>query len=82
MAISLVAAVLHGLLRGEWFRRLLAGISLTMPVLPEDFTPIPDIFLTQLAQSDAGAPTVFIRCLSGKLGGGDDMALDKTGDKK
>ena len=45
VAISLLVFVLYGLMRGNWINGLLAGITLAMSVLPEEFMVVLTVFM-------------------------------------
>ena len=45
MALSAVLVLLHGLLRGDWIGGALAGITLAMAMLPEEFGLILTVFM-------------------------------------
>jgi Ca2+-transporting ATPase len=42
---SVVLAVVYGLLHGEWVKGILAGITLAMATLPEEFPLVLTVFL-------------------------------------
>ena len=44
LVLSLGATVMYGLLRGDWLQAILAGIALSMSLLPEEFPVILAIF--------------------------------------
>lgn len=44
-ALSLLVLLLYGALRGDWLNGLLAGITLAMSILPEEFTVILTVFM-------------------------------------
>jgi Ca2+-transporting ATPase len=44
VAVSLAVTVLYGMRSGEWLPAILAGIALTMSLLPEEFTVIMTVF--------------------------------------
>ena len=45
LALSMAMAVLYGLLRGDWLAAILAGITLAMSLLPEEFALILAVFM-------------------------------------
>ena len=47
LAAALVA-LLHGILRGGWLEGLLAGVTLAMAILPEEFPVVLTVFLALL----------------------------------
>ncbi len=46
LSLCLVVFLLFGLLQGDWVRGLLAGLTLTMSMLPEEFAVVLMVFLT------------------------------------
>lgn len=44
-ALAVLVALLHVLLRGAWLDGLLAGITLAMAILPEEFPVVLTVFL-------------------------------------
>ncbi len=46
LGVSLLAAVLYGLLRGGWLDGLLSGIALAMSLLPEELPVVLTLFMT------------------------------------
>ena len=55
LAVSLLAALLYGLLRGSWLDALLAGIALEMSMLPEEFPLVLSVFMVMGAWRISGA---------------------------
>ncbi len=45
LALCVFVVVLYGLTRGNWLQGLLAGITLAMALLPEEFPVVLNIFL-------------------------------------
>src|SRR6185437_4722504 len=45
LSLSALAALLYGLLRGEWLQGLLGGIALAMSMLPEEFPLVLTVFM-------------------------------------
>ena len=46
LAVSLIVVVLYGLTRGDWMEGVLAGISLAMSALPQEFPMVLIVFLS------------------------------------
>ncbi|MFA7585824.1 MAG: cation-translocating P-type ATPase [Novosphingobium sp.] len=80
LAVSVLAGVLFGLLRGGWLDALLAGIALAMSMLPEELPVVLTLFLTMGALRLSR-----VRVLSRRgaaiesLGAATVLCTDKTG---
>ncbi len=79
-AISLLVVVLYGIMRGDWFNGLLAGITLAMSLLPEEFTVILTVFMALGAWriSRNGVLTRRLPVIEA-LGSATVLCVDKTG---
>ncbi|HJV73296.1 MAG TPA: cation-translocating P-type ATPase [Noviherbaspirillum sp.] len=79
-AISLLVVILYGLSRGDWINGLLAGISLAMSVLPEEFTLILAIFMALGAWRISRSQVLTRRTpVIETLGSATVLCVDKTG---
>ncbi|MGZ3630172.1 MAG: cation-translocating P-type ATPase, partial [Ktedonobacteraceae bacterium] len=80
IAFCLVVVILYGLTRGNWLNGLLAGITLAMSLLPEEFPVVLTIFLAlgawRIAQNE-----VLTRRMPAveTLGSATVLCVDKTG---
>ncbi len=79
-AVSVVAVVLYGLLRGGWLDAMLAGIALGMSMLPEEFPVVLTVFMVMSAWRISRA-RVLTRWASAieTLGFATVLCTDKTG---
>jgi Ca2+-transporting ATPase len=80
LVLSLALAVLFWLLRGDWLQALLAGITLGMSLLPQEFAVIMIVFLA-LGAGRLAARQVLTRRLNAieTLGTTTVLCVDKTG---
>ena len=80
IAISLVVALLYGLLRGTWLEAALAGIALGMSMLPEEFPVVLTIFLAMGAMRMSRVKVLARRAAAIEtLGSASVLCTDKTG---
>ena len=80
LAVSLLAALLYGLLRGSWLDALLAGIALEMSMLPEEFPLVLSVFMVMGAWRISGARVLTRRASAIEaLGAATILCTDKTG---
>ncbi|MBF0536637.1 MAG: cation-translocating P-type ATPase [Nitrospirae bacterium] len=80
LLLCVIAAIVHGVLQGNWLNGLLAGITLAMAILPEEFPVVFAVFLAlgawRMAQKNIltrKAPSVET------LGAASVLCVDKTG---
>jgi P-type Ca2+ transporter type 2C len=79
-AISLLAVLLYGLLRGSWLEAVLAGIALGMSMLPEEFPVVLTVFLAMGAWRISRARVLTRRSAAiESLGAATVLCTDKTG---
>jgi Ca2+-transporting ATPase len=79
-AISLLAVVLYGTLRGGWLDAVLAGIALGMSMLPEEFPVVLAVFMAMGAWRISQARVLTRRAASIEtLGSATVLCSDKTG---
>ena len=79
-AVSVVAVLLYGLLRGGWLDAVLAGIALGMSMLPEEFPVVLTIFLAMGAWRISQARVLTRRAAAIEtLGSATILCTDKTG---
>ncbi len=79
-AVSILAVVLYGLLRGGWLDALLAGIALGMSMLPEEFPMVLTIFMAMGAWRISQARVLTRRAAAIEtLGSATVLCTDKTG---
>jgi P-type Ca2+ transporter type 2C len=80
LAISAIAVVLYGLLRGSWLNGLLGGLALSMSMLPEEFPLVLTVFMVMGAWRISRA-RVLTRCAAAieTLGAATVLCSDKTG---
>ncbi len=80
MSLSFIVAVVYGLTRGDWLKGILAGISLAMAVLPEEFPVVLTIFLA-LGAWRISQKQVLTRRMPAveTLGAATVLCVDKTG---
>jgi Ca2+-transporting ATPase len=80
LALSLLLALWYGLQRGEWMHGVLAGIALTMAMLPEEFPMAMSIFLALGAWRLASVKVLVQRPAAiDALGAMTMLCVDKTG---
>ena len=80
LALSILAAVLFGLLRGGWLDGLLAGIALAMSMLPEEFPLVLTVFMAMGAWRISQARVLTRRSAAIEtLGAATVLCTDKTG---
>ncbi len=78
--ISLLVVIAYGLLRGDWLNGLLAGLTLAMSILPEEFVVILTVFLALGAWRMARAQVLTRRMpVVETLGSATVLCVDKTG---
>jgi Ca2+-transporting ATPase len=79
-AISILAGVLYGALRGNWLEALLAGIALGMSMLPEEFPVVLTVFMAMGAWRISQARVLTRRATAIEaLGSATVLCTDKTG---
>ncbi|MFH1061015.1 MAG: cation-translocating P-type ATPase [Pseudomonadota bacterium] len=80
LGLSALVALLYGLGRGDWLHALLAGLSLAMAMLPEEFPVVLAIFLA-LGAWRIARRSVLTRRLPAveTLGAAQVLCVDKTG---
>lgn len=79
-AVSILAVVLYGLLRGGWLDAVLAGIALGMSMLPEEFPMVLTIFMAMGARRISQARVLTRRAAAIEtLGSATVLCTDKTG---
>lgn len=79
-AVSVVAVLLYGLLRGGWLDAVLAGIALGMSMLPEEFPVVLTIFMAMGAWRISQARVLTRRATAIEtLGSATILCTDKTG---
>jgi P-type Ca2+ transporter type 2C len=79
-AVSVVAVVLYGVLRGGWLDAVLAGIALGMSMLPEEFPMVLTIFMAMGAWRISQARVLTRRAAAIEtLGSATVLCTDKTG---
>lgn len=80
LAVSLLAAVLYGLLRGSWLEAALAGIALGMSMLPEEFPVVLTVFMAMGAMRMSRQRVLTRRAAAIEtLGSATVLCSDKTG---
>jgi Ca2+-transporting ATPase len=80
LAISLVATMLYGLLRGSWLDGLLGGIALGMSMLPEEFPLVLTVFMVMGAWRISRVRVLTRRAAAIEtLGAATVLCTDKTG---
>ena len=78
--LSLIVVVAYGLLRSDWLNGLLAGLTLAMSILPEEFVVILTVFLALGAWRLAKAQVLTRRMpVVETLGAATVLCVDKTG---
>ena len=79
-AVSILAVVLYGTLRGGWLDALLAGIAIGMSMLPEEFPVVLTVFMAMGAWRISKARVLTRRAASIEtLGSATVLCTDKTG---
>jgi len=79
-ALSLLVVAAYGVLRGDWLNGLLAGLTLAMSILPEEFVVILTVFLALGAWRMAKARVLTRRMpVVETLGAATVLCVDKTG---
>lgn len=80
MSLSIIVTVAYGFTRGNWLKGILAGISLAMAVLPEEFPVVLTIFLA-LGAWRISQNQVLTRRMPAveTLGAATVLCVDKTG---
>ncbi len=80
LSLCLIVVIIYGMTRGDWLQGLLAGITMAMAVLPEEFPVVLTIFLAlgawRISQSNVltrRVPTIET------LGSATVLCVDKTG---
>ncbi|SHK03296.1 Ca2+-transporting ATPase [Roseomonas rosea] len=80
IGVSVLAALLHGLLNGDWLAAALGGIALAMAMLPEEFPLILTVFTVMGASRIARAGVLTRRAAAIEaLGAATVLCTDKTG---
>jgi Ca2+-transporting ATPase len=80
IAVSTVAVILHGLLRGSWLEALLGGIALGMSMLPEEFPLVLTVFTVMGAWRLSQSRVLTRRAAAiDTLGAATVLCTDKTG---
>ncbi|WP_298826226.1 cation-translocating P-type ATPase [uncultured Piscinibacter sp.] len=80
LAVSAAAVLLYGLLRGDWLAGLLAGITLAMSMLPQEFLLILTVFMATGAWRLARQRVLTRRAATIEaLGAATVLCTDKTG---
>ena len=79
-AVSVMAVVLYGTLRGGWLDAVLAGITIGMSMLPEEFPVVLTVFMAMGAWRISKARVLTRRAASIEtLGSATVLCTDKTG---
>jgi Ca2+-transporting ATPase len=79
-AVSIVAVLLYGTLRGGWLDAVLAGITIGMSMLPEEFPVVLTVFMAMGAWRISKARVLTRRAVSIEtLGSATVLCTDKTG---
>ncbi|MHB8884270.1 MAG: cation-translocating P-type ATPase [Methylovirgula sp.] len=79
-AVSLLAVLLYGILRGGWLKAVLAGIALGMSMLPEEFPVVLTVFMAMGAWRISRARVLTRRASAIEaLGSATVLCTDKTG---
>ncbi|MGZ5901004.1 MAG: cation-translocating P-type ATPase [Reyranella sp.] len=80
MAVSLLAVLLYGFLRGDWLKAILGGIALGMSMLPEEFPLVLTAFMVMGAWRLSQARVLTRRAAAIEmLGSATVLCTDKTG---
>ena len=79
-AVSVLAVILYGTLRGDWLEGVLAGIALGMSMLPEEFPVVLAVFMAMGAWRISQARVLTRRASAIEtLGSATVLCTDKTG---
>jgi len=79
-AVSVLAVVLYGVLRGDWLAAVLAGIALGMAMLPEELPVVMTVFMAMGAWRISRARVLTRRAAAIEtLGSATVLCTDKTG---
>ena len=79
-AVSVLAVLLYGTLRGGWLDAVLAGIALGMSMLPEEFPVVLTVFMAMGAWRISRARVLTRRAAAIEtLGSATVLCTDKTG---
>jgi P-type Ca2+ transporter type 2C len=79
-AVSLLAVLLYGILRGGWLEAVLGGIALGMSMLPEEFPVVLTVFMAMGAWRISRARVLTRRAAAIEtLGSATVLCTDKTG---
>ena len=80
LALCAIVVVVYGLTRGDWLKGTLAGITLAMAMLPEEFPVVLTVFLA-LGAWRLSKRTVLVRRMPAveTLGSATVLCVDKTG---
>ena len=79
-AVSVLAVVLYGILRGDWLDAVLGGIALGMSMLPEEFPVVLTVFMAMGAWRISRARVLTRRAAAIEtLGSATVLCTDKTG---
>ena len=79
-AVSVLAVLLYGILRGGWLDAVLAGIALGMSMLPEEFPVVLTVFMAMGAWRISRARVLTRRAAAIEtLGSATVLCTDKTG---
>ncbi len=79
-AVSVIAVLLHGILRGGWFEAMLGGIALGMSMLPAEFPIVLTVFMAMGAWRISQARVLTRRASAIEtLGSATVLCTDKTG---
>ena len=80
LGLCLIVVVAYGLLRGDWLNGLLAGLTMAMAILPEEFPVVLTVFLALGAWRIARARVLTRRMpVVETLGAATVLCVDKTG---
>lgn len=80
LAVSVLAVLLYGILRGGWLDAMLAGIALGMGMLPEEFPVVLTVFMAMGAWRISRARVLTRRAAAIEtLGSATVLCTDKTG---
>ncbi|HEY2037989.1 MAG TPA: cation-translocating P-type ATPase, partial [Steroidobacteraceae bacterium] len=80
LSLSALAALLYGLLRGDWLQGLLGGIALAMSMLPEEFPLVLTVFMVMGAWRLSRSQVLTRRPAAIEtLGAATVLCTDKTG---
>ena len=79
-AVSVLAVLLYGIMRGGWLDAVLAGIALGMSMLPEEFPVVLTVFMAMGARRISQARVLTRRAAAIEtLGSATVLCTDKTG---